>query len=315
MGTESADIKGSVRIGDRVVQDATLSQGNRISSLILMEEDPHSFSQRLIENWGAVQKIGRGEVDQAAFTKAVSHITNPFAGEKAKSILSYPRGYKPSSVEEQVRVLLGHFDWLDTSHVNELSSSWAEYKQADGLYVVPKPSMLAAQLGMADYWETFGLLTEQGPLSALASQRKFTNYRAGQLEPERYRLSQSAREAIEALEATQSGDLLVFPAQTGKLYAGFSVRNARFEIEHASEPSQWPLPAYFVGWMIFANGHRITKYEHLVIDCSGDEYTFGPEAGFGGARCFGFVAGGLCCSGGRVAVARGGYGSASGFSR
>lgn len=270
----------------------------------------------MIENWGAVQKIGRGEVDQATLNRVVSHITNPFAGEKAKPSFSYPRGYKPSSVEEQVRILLGHFDWLDTSHVNELSSGWAEYKQADGLYVVPKPSVLATRLGIPDYWETFGLLTEAGPLSALSTQRKFTNYLVGQPGSGRYRLSQSARLAIEALEATQSGDLLVFPAQTGKLFAGFSVRNARFEIEHASGPSQWPLPAYFVGWMIFANGHRITKYEHLVVDCPGDEYRFaGSGAGFDRALYFGFDDGGLCCYNRHVAGAGDRYGSASGFSR
>lgn len=228
----------------------------------LLRVDPHSDLARRLE------AILAGGVSQ------VQHIeTNPYANEKVKPAYFYPKGYKPNSVKEQVKRLLAVYDWLNASHVDALAKSWGKYPEADGLYVTPKPTRLAEpeHLNIANHWDNFGLLTEQGPLAALSSQRTFKNYREGQLGPEFYRLADTVREALQKLEAEQPGDLLVFPAQTGKLYAGFSPRNTRWEIERVASPSQWPLPAYCGGWILVANPHRLEKYEHLVIDLPGDE--------------------------------------------
>lgn len=288
--------------------DATLRQGNRLFELILRETDPHAFIQALIENWGAIQAIGRGEVDQAT----IAAHGNPYKNERVTPRFFYPEGYKPGSVEEQVAILLGRLDWLDTSHVANIVAGLGQYDQADGLYVVPKPTVLARKLGVEDPWTNFGLLTEQGPLAALASQRTFTNYLAGELGSDRYRLADSAKTALQMLEANQPGDLLVFPAQTGQLYAGFSTRNSVWEIERSVNPKQWPIPAYCVGWMLYANAHRLSANVHLCIDCPGDEYR-GASGGLDYALDFAFDAGGLHCSYGFVDYAHDYFGGASGF--
>lgn len=299
------------------MKDATMGQGKGLFELLLQTEDPYVFTQNLIERWGAVQLIGRGEVTQAKLIEALSHIeTNPYASEKVKASFSYPSGYKPKSVGDQVKVLLARYDWLDVRHIDSIAKSWGKFAQADGLYVIPKPTSLASRLDIAEHWANFGLLTEQGPLEALASQRKFTNLRAGRLGLDRYRLAASAKSALEALEAEQpEGDLLVFPAQTGKLLAGFSPRNSRWDIEHATNPAQWPLPAYVVGWIVYCNPHRLEKYDHLVIDCPGDEYRFGGSAEAGLVLCFDFDGGELCCYCGDGAYPNGSCGSGSGFLR
>jgi len=298
------------------MSDATLAQGHRLTELILREKSPHDFMQSLHENWGAVQKIGRGELTQAMIQASLQHIhnQNPYASEEVTPTFFYPEGYKPNSVEKQVEFLSAHLGWLDTSHVDALAKSWKKkYPKADGLYVVPKPTAVANHLALSDHWTNFGLLTEQGPLAALATQRKFTNYRAGQLGPDRYHLAATAASALIALEAKQPGDLLVYPAQTGKLYAGNSPRNARLKIEHAQVPSQWPQPSYCVGWMLYANPHRLAKYEHLVIDCSGDEYRLGAAGEFAYVLCFDFGGDGLHCAERWGARPYGACGSASGW--
>ncbi len=299
--------------GDRVMSDATLRQGNRLFELILRETDPHAFSQALIENWGVVQAIGRGEADQATIAAWMQQHGNPYRSEKVEPRFFYPEGYKPNMVDEQVAILLDRLPWLDTSHVVEIAADWGQYEQADGLYVVPKPTVLAAHLGLEDHWTNFGLLTEQGPLAALADQRTFTNYRAGELGADRYRLAESAKAALQALETSQPGDLLVFPAQTGRLYAGFSTRNAVWEIGH--EANQWPVPAYCGGWMLYVNPHRLEKFEHLAIDCPGDEYRLGASGEFSDALYFYFNDGLLYCDALFVDYANVYFGAASGFVR
>lgn len=294
--------------------DATLAQGNRLLELILREANPGGFVQALFEKWGEVQQIGRRQADQADISAIAQRSVNPYASWKVRPILSYPKGYKPNKVEDQVKVLLSRLDWLDTSYVARIAASWGEHDQADGLYTVPKPTVLAGRLGLAEHWQNFGLLTEQGPLAALVGQRTFKNWKTGQMGPDEYHLRDSATLALQALEAEQPGDVLVFPAQTGRLFGGFSVLNARWEIEHADSPAQWPLPAYCIGWIVFANQHRLTKYEDLAIDCPGDEYRLVFDEPLN-SLCFAFYKGSLHCyhRGEFVDSPDDGCGSSSGF--
>ncbi|MBI3290356.1 hypothetical protein HYZ78_03080 [Candidatus Microgenomates bacterium] len=299
--------------------DATLSQGHHVLGLILRENDPHQFMQNLHANWGAVQTIGRGEATQSSIKEALTHL-NPYANEKVEPKFFYPEGYKPATVEEQVGRLRSRYDWLDDSHVAELAASWSEYEQADGLYIIPKPSSLAVHVGVENPWDNFGLLTEAGPISALAaawteSGGTFRNYRTNQMGSEYYRLSKAAQSVLQGLEAQQSGDLLVFPAQTGKLYAGYSVRNSRACIQQAEGPAQWPLPSYVVGFMLYATPQRLTRYEDLAIDAPGDEYSFGVDGHFHVALCFIVNDDGLYFAHRFLGYAHGEFGSASGFSR
>mgnify|MGYP001598671630 CR=1 FL=1 len=293
--------------------DATLSQGNQLMKLILREQDPRGFAQALLEDWGTVQAIGRGQLGKSTLKKAKGCPVNPYANEKDGPVYTYPKGYKPNSVEEQVGVLLRHLNLLDISHVGGIVRWIGTVKGADGFYLVPKPTVMAERLGIDNHWDNFGLLTEQGPLTALGSQRAFTSWQDGAMGSNYYRLSESAKAALVKLEAGQPGDVLVVPAQTGKLFAGYSVRNSRWEIGHADGPAQWPLPAYCLGWMLFANPHRLTKYEDLRIDCPGDEYRSGSSGKFCRTLYFYFADDWLGCDNGWISDSHTIYGSASAF--
>lgn len=281
-------------------------------------QDPRWFNQQIAELVKLDPRSEDARQIEAILVngplKGTEQHLNPYAMEKVAPRYFYPKGYQPSGIGEQVKVLLGHLSRLDVSHVGQLAASWPTNNLADGLYVVPKPSVLARYLSLVDHWDNFGLLTVQRPMAALATQRKFANWWVNELEPDRYRLADSAKTALQALEAEQPGDVLVFPAQTGKLYAGFSVRNARWEIEHAANPSQWPLPAYVVAWILYANSHRLSQYEQLGIKCSGDYYRSDAGDVFNRALSFLFDDGKLRCNaywdGSQV-----NFGSASGFGR
>ena len=206
---------------------------------------------------------------------------NPFVEEKTDLRWFYSDGWKPTSVEEQLAVLQGFYPDLDGSHVAEIAAGITVPEDADGLFVVPKPSSIAAKLRISDpFGEGYGQMLEASVLAHLASQRKFHNYRAGELTPDRVRVRQSAAYAIRKLEEEQpEGDFLVFPAQTGKKWGGYSPQNAQWNIERKSE-NEFPLPAWCVGHIILTNPTRLDRYEILWIACPGDEYRFEDDVEF-----------------------------------
>ncbi len=293
--------------------DATSRQLIQLGNLIEAESDPHGFYQRLFEKWGVIKQIGQGQIDDRTLITILAKEVNPWAGEKVKAVLAYPKSYKPKSLETQIAVLVGYLPGLDIQHVNANAGTWEHFDQADGLCVVPKPTVLAARLGIANPWVNFGLLTEQGPIAALKAQRPFTFWRAGEMGSERYQLTKSAKDALMELERRQMGDFLVFPAQTGKLYGGFSPRNSQWEIKHATSPWQWPLPTYVGGWILYANPHRLGKFEDLCTDFPGAEYRLAADGTFGEALCFDWYDGKLRCHYRSVAYPHEDFGSASGF--
>ena len=280
----------------------------------LVKLDRQSQVARLIE------ALLAGDVSTSAVSELLSHIINQFESQEVEPKLFYPQGHVHNRVSEQVRLLLVAYPWLDVSNVNRLEASWnlTNYPDADGVYVDVNPIALAQHLGidLGDDWENFGLLTEQGPLAALTRTRaKFTNYRAGQMGPDRYRLYPAAKDTLRLLAAEQQSDLLVFPGQTGKLYAGKSVLNSRWRIEHAASPAQWPWPTYTTAHSLIGNPTRLEAREHLAIDNPGDEFSWDADGRFGVSLDFGVGGDGLYLSGRFIGRSpeREVYGSASGF--
>jgi len=295
------------------VEKATLEQGHQLDTFLLREDDPKGFIQNLLSNWGAIQAIGRGEIDQATFQSVIREVVNPFVKEKTDLRYFYPKGWKPTSVEKQLKVLQGCYPELDGSHVTEIAAGITIPEDADGLFVVPKLSSVAAKLGIENpFGEGYGQLLESTVLTHLASTRKFHNYRAGELTADRVRMRQSAADALRKLEGETPGDFLVFPAQTGKKWGGYSPRNARWEMERGT--TEFPSPAWVDGHIVLTNRKRLEKDEHLFVDCPGDEYRFGGAAEFRSCLYFLFDGGRLEFCDRWLDDARGGCGSASGFS-
>lgn len=270
--------------------------------------------QNLVSNWGAVRTIGRGEISQATFQTAVREVINPFAKEKTTLRYFYPEGWKVATVEEQLKVLLGFYPDLDGSQVVQIAKGMQVPDGADGLFVVPKPSSVAAKLVIDNpFTSGYGQLLEATVLAYLSKERKFTNYRAGELTADRLRMRQSAVDGLRKMEEEIPGDFLVIAAQTGLKWGGYSPRNTRWEMEHGT--TEFPLPAWVAGHIILTNPKRLEKNEHLIIDCPGDEYRFGAGKGFGVCLYFSFESGRLYLSSRWLGYTHDHCGSGSLFSR
>ncbi len=279
--------------------------------------DEHNFGrveiQRLVENADVLVQIGNGTLTRALLKTSMESVVNPFAKEKTDLRWFYPQGWTPTTAEEQLAILRGFYPDLDGSQVVEIAKGITVPEGADGLFVVPKLSSVAASLGIEDpYGEGYGRLLETTVLTHLAGGRQFHNYRAGELTSDRVRVLKSTADALRNLEEQTPGDFLVLAAQTGMKWGGYSPQNARWEIEHSE--GEFALPAWCVGHILLTNPARLERYEVLWIDCPGDEYRFEDGVEFRDCLCFGFYDDRLEFCSGWLDIADEICGSGSGFS-
>ncbi|MFO0704579.1 MAG: hypothetical protein U0517_01210 [Candidatus Andersenbacteria bacterium] len=225
--------------------------------------------QRLIANGGELQS------SILAAIKRLS-VSNQFAGEEVSSSYVYPAGYKVKPVADQVSILRRYFPGLgpdkkDTGR--DLPTG------AEGFFAIPRWDKIATSYNEA----------VEKVLTAIKSTRQLYNYRENQLGADRLRQHQRTVSMFAQIGEQRTGDTLVIPAQFGMRHRGRSVRRAR-EVFTANE---FGLGAFAIGCMLLTHPERLTRYEDLWIDCSGDEYNVpdgarrwfrAPYFGIGGGR-------------------------------
>lgn len=243
----------------------------------------------------------------------VQHIEtrNPFPSTRIEPAFFIPKGYKSSSGTELAQRLQTARPGISLQHLDQLIASCKLAEGADGVYAIPKVSFEANRLGltMEQARGNFGQLIEEA-CKALSSQRKFHNYREGELGPDRLEVVDKTWDALMKLEE-QPGDVCVLSAHTGTPFAGRRPDWSRWEMEHSS--SQWPISPYEAGWMLIGNPHRLEGFEHLVIDCPGIKYRFGDDWEFEYILYFSFSGGRLFLSNRWSGYPRSHCGSGSGF--
>ena len=268
------------------MSDATLSQANRLLELIAREKDPRNFLQGLLESYGAVQQIGRGVVGQAVFERMAAQENNPYISEKAAVPYNYPHGWEQKRVGQQVEILQEFYPMLDSSMVEEIARGLIVPRQADGLFVVPKPSSVGIVRQIGEIFTTnYGWLVEV-VLHHIAERLALKNWRIDKLGPDYLRVRESTLIRLLLLEIRTPGDYLVFPAQTGMKFAGYSGRNSHWVIDHNTH--EFGLEVWCGGHMLLTHPERLTKNEDLGIYLPGTEYCSNPGDVFNQLLSFGF---------------------------
>ncbi len=215
--------------------------------------------------------------------------------EPQKTEYGHSKGFKPLSVKKQKEKYAKDFPDLDTSHIEEVVKQ-LPLKKGKFKLVVPKSSKLGGyHLGL------------EAILDRIGKERNFYNYRKGQLGPDRLRLTEKTKVALEKLEAETPGDFIVLLIQDTD-FVGFSVEDARKKFKE-DEVGLDPLSGTFYMWL---HPDRISgKKEESFVDLAGGKYA--PHAGgdFSCALCFGWGGGELCFGSRFVKDAYSFYGSAS----
>ena len=135
------------------------------------------------------------------------------------------------------------------------------------------------------------------------------NYRKSKLTTDRLREHARTLHALDVIAEAQQGDILIVPAQFGKLHRGRSVRRAR-EVMGANE---FGLGAFAVGCMALTHPERFVRWEQLHVDCAGDEYAPDADGKFVFAPVFDVHDGELKFDAGWVSRPYDDYGSVSAF--
>ena len=235
---------------------------------------------------------------------------NPFGKERVKQAWFYPKGWKSATIEEQKARLATLFKRIDLSQVEALVAKMIVQKLADGIAILPKLSFLGELWNIADpYGKGYGLICEK-LFELIAGSRAFHNYQAGQMNDKYIRIMEDVRVTLQKLEADTPGDVLVLAFNFGDLYAGFSPRSARWE---ALNNNQLPLITAQVACLLLTMPDRLTAYEQLFIDCSGDEWDWLADGSWTHSVCFHFVDGRLLFGHGFADYPDGCYGSAVAF--
>lgn len=199
---------------------------------------------------------------------------NPFAEEIKDTKLGYDEEYEPSTWKEQLEILSGFYPELDSSHVSALVRACGKLPEGAELIQV-SPKMSALGKGLSDPYGADCAAILEILLSNLKP-LELKNHAAKVLNPQQYQLLSSARKVQERLEKETPGDFLVFPIQSGILYAGYSTNAGRWAIEASG--NQWPLPSWIVGHHVLTNPDRLGA--DLWLDCPGDEVRLSSNGHF-----------------------------------
>ena len=217
--------------------------------------------------------------------KYATQIAKLLAVRKRRTKYRYPSEFQPLSIVEQVKALRAKvpaFAELDAAWALNEAQSW--YDELDHPEWVEQPLVYVWHESVGGYYNAFGLV-----LLAIARERKFHNYRKGQLTPERLRQSEATREAELKLKATQLGDFLIVPSQVGDRWGGYAVK----EVRESYDEGEFGHGAVAAGCLALTHSKRLVCWEELDMDCPGDEFD-DPDSGarfhrapyfkFGGGR-------------------------------
>ena len=204
--------------------------------------------------------IAQDKINEVLFNIATGSMADYYTNEEIDTDCSYPREYKPTSIEKQINVWQKKFPGLSTENVIKIANQITLPMEAENLFIIPKWNRIAE----------FYVEAVKKMLTLFSAVHKYAN---SDREIKRTCcLSQSSvrsREKMAILSKEQSGDYLVVPAQFGLRHRGKSSRRSKALFLE----NEFELGIFAVTGMLMTHPKRI-QYAHSlsVIDCGGDEY-------------------------------------------
>ena len=222
----------------------------------------------------------------APMSTILAPCTDKFKDEEVRVAYGYPKEYKcPKPIEQQIKAIAEIFS-LDPALTLEYAKKLPVLPEgAEGWFAIPSVDALAQKhfpevIDPAEkYCRALQLVHQK-----IAASRLFTNWRDGQIDTAHFKVSPRTQEMMQKIAETQKGDILIIAPQLGKRHGGRSVRRAR-EVFVANE---YGLTSVAIGSIVRVHPERLTRWEELDLDCSGDEFSADGDGQFGRAPYFFF---------------------------
>lgn len=241
-----------------------------------------AYDQADLDNARARRILARSDELKQGLTRIVVDLamSTRYADEEVNSDCVYSEKYRgPRLIEEQILALAKTFN-LDPSRALELAKNLPELPDgAESWFAV---------LEWEDLTLTYGKAVKK-VFSAIRAQRNFYSHCLDELGPEYLRPHARTVRMLGKIRAWQNlpsgGGILIVPAQLGLRHRGRSVRRARAVFARR----EFGLGAVAVGSILLTHPELETHWEHLHINCAGDEYTPGDGGGWQLAPFFHFA--------------------------
>lgn len=289
------------------ITSSTITDGQRKQFIRFLEDSGEkALVQSGIEKDGLQRLLENGGEFQDRIITAIKELslTNQFVDQEVWSGYGYLSGYKTRSIVQQVGTLREYFpELVSTDLLATLEKhSFQLPVGAEGFFVIPHWSKVAPMYHAA--------VEKVLNLLATAYDGRFTNYRKGELTPNKLRETSKKVRAMEGLQRAQNADIFLVPAQFGVRHRGRSTRRARAVMNG----SEFGLGVYENGIMLLTHPNRLQNEDDLLLDCAGDEFSWSNDGVFQRAPFFEFSKGRLRFGMRELDCINTRYGSASGFS-
>lgn len=215
-----------------------------------------------------------------AVTQAIRRgaVSVKFKDEIVPSRRHYPPAYRPKPIEAQVSELRRIFPELGPCMEKLARNELPEGPEA--WFAIPRWQLLAP---------TYNEAVDRA-VAALATRRRFSHRLLERTGPNFLRRTDRSVAALERLTEMQPGqDILALPAQFGMLHRGASARRAR----EGMAGNEFGLGVFSVVCMLLTHPERLSSEQTLMIDCSGDEYSFRGDSKFDRVPLFDFDISGI----------------------
>lgn len=240
-------------MGDRITsnqRELYLKMVESATARAILEAEPsHDWLERLTEN--------RDEFIQQviAVIREFSQ-ANRYADEEIGSTIAYPLGYNIQKISRQIDALRQIFPTLGSA--DEAVADRPLPEGAEGYFAIPRWEKIADSPA-----ESVATI-----VSKLSSTRPVMNLREGYLKPLYMRPHiRTANMLLKLCQEQEEHDILIVPAQFGLRHRGRSARRGR----QIYTREEFGLGAFAVGCMLITHPDRMRHWEHLQVECSGDE--------------------------------------------
>lgn len=237
----------------------------------------------------------------SAIEKARPFLEGLWKDEVARNPFKPPADWKYLPVVEAVEAYRKFFSLkLRADSVIKIAKDVKSLKESEGVAIWPKISALAKIFGVSDnplddtengraaYSRIVELLIPKVGKAYVEAypQFSFKNWREGQLTADHIQLTPAGRKIWQTLEKMSDDDFVIAPvgANTGSLYAGHSVRRSCVKIVLAG--NRFPQDCVMAGSTLIVQPDRLTKFEHLSIDCPATKYSPDADGRFSYSACF-----------------------------
>jgi hypothetical protein len=171
----------------------------------------------------------------------------------------YPEEYEPKTVEEQIHLLRQVWPKLKPGCKIDRFVNKPEISRSEAWFAFPRWEKLAKTYYDALTKELFPVLYSQWE----------SKFHSIHFKPKRIRQYKWTEQIYKALSAEQKGDILVLPAQFGKLHYAQSSNYARITFRK----NEFGLGSFAVGCMLLTHPKRLADDALLRADCPGDEFS------------------------------------------